>query len=71
MFYLIGLGVKNQFQFQNQTLKVRNLIIVVKLNVQFPVRASFFFKMVKSKLIINSRESFKNTDSSSYETSQS
>ncbi len=43
----VGLGIENQFQFQNRILMVRNRIHVVKFQFQFhlsiPVCASFFF----------------------------
>ncbi len=42
----MGLGIKNQFQFQNRILNVRNRILVVKLKFRFrlciSVCASFY-----------------------------
>ncbi len=49
----LGLGIKNLFQFQNQILKVRNWILVVKLKFRFclsiPLRFFFFSLSVRTR----------------------
>ncbi len=62
-FQTLGLGIENQFQFQNQILKVRNRIHVVKLKFQFhlsiPVCASFIFMCRKGAVQSFLNHSFK------------